>query len=558
MGKISNLVKKSVAAMAPYDASAAAGASCKLDQNESPYDVPASVKKRILRRLANANFNRYPSFTYSKLRSRIAGIYGLKASNVAVGSGIDDLLYCLTLAFVEKGDRVLYFTPTFGMYRICCRVSGAREMAVPLNKDFGITPSFIRKARRAKLVFLCRPNNPTGNSIPIAQVEKIVQNCPGMVCIDEAYADFADDNCLSLLKYDNVIVMRTLSKAFCGAGIRVGYALGQEGAIAALNKVRLPWNLSVFSQIAAEELLRSRAVFQKMASRIKSERARVLSQLRLLGMEAYESQANFILFKAENAGLLFKRLLANGVLVRRFSSPSMEGYLRMNIGTPRENDCFLRSLLQSAVDSVLFDIDGTLVDVSRSYNEAIRLAAEKLSGKRASMRLVREVKSCVGMNNDWDATIEVLRRMGTKASRQQVVPIFQGIYFGEGGEGLIRKEKLLVGRELLRKIKTPVGIVTGRPRAEAGIAMRLLGLPKNTPLVAMEDTKKGKPDPAPLLLAKKRMGTRLPLYIGDSPDDLSAAQAAGFAFVAIGKGKKKDGEFARFADVNAAIRGLLL
>ena len=230
----------------------------------------------------------------------------------------------------------------------------------------------------------------------------------------------------------------------------------------------------------------------------------------------------------------------------------------MNIGTPEENDCFLGSLLQSAIDCVLFDIDGTLVDVSRSYNEAIRLAAETLSGKKVGMRLVRKVKACVGMNNDWDATAEVLRRMGVKASRRQVVPVFQRIYFGKSGKGLIRKEKPLVRTELLRKIKTPVGIVTGRPRAEAKIAMQLLGLPKNTPLVAMEDTKKGKPSPAPLLLAKKRMGAKLLLYIGDSSDDCLAAARAGCAFVAIGKGKKKQGEFARFADANAAIRGLFL
>lgn len=554
--KVANLIKKSVAGMEPYDSSPVLAVPCKLDQNESPYDVPASVKQKIMRRIASAGFNRYPDLTYSSLRGLIAKMYGVKLENVAVGSGIDDLLYCASLAFLSEGDEALYFTPTFGMYRICCQVAGAKETAVPLNTDFSLPREFFEKSRKAKLVFICRPNNPTGTTFPRESIERIAREAKGIVLIDEAYAEFADDDCLSLLKYPNVIVFRTMSKAFCSAGVRIGCALGSREAIAAINKVRLPWNIGALSLIAAEESLKNRRLFAKNIKTIKSERARLLSQIRALGMNAYDSQANFILFEPADAKLAFDWLLNKGILVRRFSSKQMAKFLRVSVGTPAENDRFLQCLPAAAADAVLFDLDSTLVDVSKSYLEAIQLTAEEISGKSVSRSLVLAVKSMPNMNNDWDATAEALRRLGVKSTLREVVPIFQKIYLGKGGNGLIRNEKPLASFRLLKSIGKPIGIVTGRPLAEARLAMGMLGLPKNTPLVAMEDTKKGKPSPAPLLLAKKMMGAKLPIYIGDSPDDCTAANAAGMAFVAIGKGEKRKGEFARFKNAEAAIRGL--
>lgn len=554
--KIEQLVKKSVSDMEPYDSSPVLAVDCKLDQNESPYDIPASVKRKIIRRIATTGFNRYPDLTYSTLRNLIAKMYGVKLENVAVGSGIDDLLYCASLAFLPESGEALYFTPTFGMYRICCKVAGAKETVVPLNPDFSLPEEFFEKSRNAALVFICRPNNPTGTTFPRESIERIAREAKGIVLIDEAYAEFADDDCLNLLKYENVIVFRTMSKAFCSAGVRIGCALGSRAAIAAINKVRLPWNIGTLSLIAAEESLKNRRLFAKAVEKTKSERARMLSQIRALGINAYDSQANFILFNPVDAKRAFNGLLEKGILVRRFSSPAMAAFLRVSVGTPKENDRFLQCLPAATTDAVLFDLDSTLVDVSKSYLEAIRTTAEKISGKKVPRSLVLAVKSMSNMNNDWDATVEVLRQLGVKSSRREVVPVFQKFYFGKRGNGLIRREKPLASFKLLKSIGKPIGIVTGRPKQEARSAIRMLGLPKNTPLVAMEDTKKGKPSPEPLFLAKKMMGVKFPIYIGDSPDDCAAANAAGVAFVAIGNGKKKQGEFARFPSAAIAIRRL--
>jgi histidinol-phosphate aminotransferase len=557
---IQKLERKTVAEMRPYESSIVAKAPCKLDQNESPYDIPKALKRRILRKLQKTPFNRYPDLSYARLRKVIARRFGVGFERVAVGSGMDDLLYCLSLAYLEKGDKAVYFTPTFGMYRICCAIMGARAVEVPLGAGFSLPESFAEECRDAKLVFLCRPNNPTGSSMPLGKVEQIVRTCPGLVCIDEAYADFARDDCLRLLKYENVVVFRTMSKAFCAAGARVGFGIADRRVISAINRVRLPWNLSALSQVTAEELLKNGGFFKKIARRLIAERLRLLSALRLMGANPVEGEANFILFGIPNAQEVFQKLLDDGVLVRRFSSPVLKEYLRVSVGTRNENDAFQRALLRATVDALFFDVDGTLIDVSKSYVEAIRLTAEKISRKKVPMKTVRAVKSLEGMNNDWDAAVEVLRRLGVKSSREQVIPIFQGIYLGKNGDGLIFRETPLAKDflTLLRKAGIRFGIVTGRPRKEAKAALKILGLPTGTLLVAMEDAKKQKPDPDLLLLAKEKAGAKFPVYFGDSSSDIMAAKRAGMCFIAIGKGKKKDGEFARFDSPDDAVRELFL
>jgi len=317
----------------------------KLDQNESPYQLPGELQREMLSRFRQIELNRYNDGESSRLRGLFAARLGVGERNVCAGTGIDELLYYLMFAFVEPGETVVRATPSFGMYKICATLAQAKDVAIPLNPDFSLPERFIAAARESKLVFLCRPNNPTGNADPLETVERLARACPGLVCIDEAYAEFASDNCASLLKTcPNVVILRTLSKAFGAAAARVGFAAAGESVIAALDAVRLPWNMPAFSQAAAEVLLENAASFDGNVSRIKEERARLFAGLQKMGVAVFPSEANFLLMRVPRADAVFDGLLSRGVLVRPFSSPELAGCLRVTVGTREENEAFLDAL----------------------------------------------------------------------------------------------------------------------------------------------------------------------------------------------------------------------
>ena len=518
------------------------------------------------RDLFGSGLNRYPDPQASALVEKIASYCKVKRDSVLLFNGSDEAIDILIRVFCRQGkDSVLVLEPTYSMYRICTEANNVSAIGVRLDADFQPDMKAVLaavKRKKPKLIFACSPNNPTGNLLEFARLGKIARKVKAILVVDEAYAEFAGQSFASQARrYPNLVVLRTFSKAWALAGARIGYCITSPEIIRLMQKVKLPYNINSLSQQAALGAFGRIGTMRKCVQETVREREKLADGLRTLGMKVYPSDANFVLFALpEGIGALdVQRRLAKdyGILVRE-RTRLVPNSLRVTVCTPKENDYFLKSLLGVAADAVLFDIDGTLVGVSRSYLEAIRLTAQEISGKEVARQQVADVKKMPGMNNDWDATVEVLRRQGVRASREEVVPVFQKLYFGKRGEGLIRNEKPLLQLRLLRKIGKQIGIVTGRPRVEARIAMRRLGLPKSTPLVAMEGTKQGKPDPAPLLLAKKMMGAKLPVYVGDYVDDREAAARAGCAFVAIGRGKAQAGEFARFASVNDAVRRLFI
>ena len=518
------------------------------------------------RDIFGSGLNKYPDPQGSALVGKIASYCGVGRGNVLLFNGSDEAIDILIRVFCRQGkDSVLVLEPTYSMYKICAEANGVEAIGVKLGGDFQPDMKAILaavKRKKPKLIFACSPNNPTGNLLDFARLGKIARKAKAVLVVDEAYAEFSGKSfARAALSYQNVVVLRTFSKAWALAGARLGYCITSPEIIRLMQKVKLPYNINSLSQRAALGALGRIGAMRKCVQETVREREKLAGELRALGMKVYPSDANFVLFALPDgidAKAVQKKLAGKyGILVRDRSG-LVPNALRVTVCTQKENDYFLKSLLGAAADAVLFDIDGTLVDVSRSYLEAIRLTAQEISGKTVAMRQVAIVKRMPGMNNDWDATVEVLRRQGVRSSRKEVVPVFQKLYLGRNGNGLITFEKPFLQLRLLQKIGKPVGIVTGRPRAEARIAMKMLGLPRTMPLVAMEDTKMGKPDPAPLLLAKKMMGATLPVYIGDSVDDCKAAAQAGCAFVAIGKGKAQTGEFARFASVNDAIRELFI
>lgn len=528
-----------------------------LDANESPY--------------GRAGLNRYPDSDQLELRRAIANYVGMGTSwrNVVAGNGSDELIDLAMRVFCERGDSIICVYPDYSMYRVTAEVNGLRVTVSQLGKDFRIDAESItsRADPRTKMVFFSSPNNPTGRLQPLEEIKKLAKGIKAMVFVDEAYAEFSGESAAGLVnKIPNLIVSRTFSKAWGLAGIRIGYVVASKEVIDLIMKIKPPYSVSVPSQrLALRALSAGRAKMAKDVRILSSDREAMAAGLSALWFEVFPSAANFLLCKCPrwaDAANVQKKLAERSIIIRDFSGKRrLENSVRITIGRPKENRRLLlelRRVLAQSFDAVLFDIDGTLIDISQSYNTAIRLAAEELSGRRVSMREVQGVKAMEGMNNDWNATAELLRRIGSDATTGRVVPVFQRFYLGDGRRrGLISNEKALLDPGMLKAIgRRKVGIVTGRPRSEAMMAMEKLGLPRNTPLVSMDDCVEEKPAPEPLLLAKKLTGSVNPVYIGDSASDRAAAANAGMPFVAIMKGRMQKGEFARFGDVNAALRGL--
>ncbi|MEM4389969.1 MAG: histidinol-phosphate transaminase [Candidatus Micrarchaeia archaeon] len=347
MKRAIGLARREAVAIVPY-AAPPVMARVKLNQNESPFDIPPQLKALLQEEVARTELNRYPDAGSEELKVELADYVRSEPENIIVGNGADELIYYIALTFFNKGDKIVFPTPSFAMYEIAAKLMGCRAKPVLLEKNFSLPERFFSEARRAKAVLLGSPNNPTANAVPNTQIAELAAGCEGLVVVDEAYAEFAPHNCLSLTKkFDNLIVLRTFSKAFSAAGIRVGYAVASEEVAELLNRVRLPWNVSALSQKAALLLLRYRRLFEKNIERIISEKERVMKELaKIEGVEVFPSDANFYLFRTRMAApKLFTSLWERGVLVRDVSTlPLLSRCLRANVGSEEENDALIDAL----------------------------------------------------------------------------------------------------------------------------------------------------------------------------------------------------------------------
>ncbi|MBM7854264.1 histidinol-phosphate aminotransferase [Desulfohalotomaculum tongense] len=320
----------------------------KLDANENPYPFPPRALKELNDLLSDVNFPRYPDPAAVELRRSIAGYAGVRPGQVMVGNGSDELIFYLALAF-GSGGKVAIASPTFSMYRIHSRIAGADPVEIPRERDFSINPRAMVKAVQAagaRMLVLCSPNNPTGNAIPLETVEEILAGTSGLVVVDQAYLEFGGADCVPLLeKYPHLVILRTFSKAFGLAGLRVGYMLAGEPLINELLRIKQPYNLNSFSQRAAWVALKYLPVFKEQWKQIISQRDYIKEELsQMPGIRVYPSDANYILFHTEmGAGVLHNKLLEKRILIRNLGK-DMPGYLRVNAGTREESEAFIQAM----------------------------------------------------------------------------------------------------------------------------------------------------------------------------------------------------------------------
>ncbi|MDQ6971227.1 MAG: histidinol-phosphate transaminase [Mariprofundaceae bacterium] len=318
----------------------------KLDAMENPYPLPDSLRSEWSKLIARSNINRYPDADMAGLRGRIAGLEGVQPEQVLIGNGSDEIIQMLLMA-ADQGACAIP-KPTFVMYETIARWLKRPVAAMPLKDDFSLDATgFLNLCAREKasLAFLACPNNPTGNMWPREDVQKIADNFPGLLVIDEAYGPFAEESYRDMIA-PNVLLLRTFSKLGM-AGLRLGYALGDEGLIADLNKVRLPYNINSLTQTSADFFLEHYAVFEEQARSIRGERGRMTAALMAVeGIEVFPSQANFLLLRVTDADTVFDGLKTAGILIKNMhaSGGLLQGCLRVTIGLPEENDRFLSAL----------------------------------------------------------------------------------------------------------------------------------------------------------------------------------------------------------------------
>jgi histidinol-phosphate aminotransferase len=342
------LARPEILALTPYSHASWDPRLERLHANESPWRVPGDVSE--------AGLNRYPEPQPAELVSALASLYGVAPSQLLVGRGSDEAIDLLTRAFCTAGrDAVLVCPPTFGMYAVAARIQGAAVIAVPLRRDDGFALDGAALAAAltpaVKLVYLCTPNNPTGNEIPETQVLQVLRACEGraLVVVDEAYGEYSAHRgyAADLASHPHLVVLRTLSKAHGLAGARVGSLLASPAIVALLRKIIPPYAMAQPTVEAAMKALQpaAQAVARSRVAATLVERERLAAGLAALPavVQVWPSAANFLLVQFRDAAAALRDIAAEGLLVRDFSG-QIEGALRLTIGSPEQNERVLRSL----------------------------------------------------------------------------------------------------------------------------------------------------------------------------------------------------------------------
>jgi histidinol-phosphate aminotransferase len=323
-------------------------APVRLNTNECPYPLPQGFARHLAEELAAIEFHRYPDREVKELRARLAGHTGHPVEGVWVANGSNEVIQHLCLAYGGSGRRALVFAPTFHLHSLIPRVTGMDVVTERLGDGFLLDAHAVEACARHRpdAVFVCSPNNPTGNTQPLEIVEALCDAVPeSLVIADEAYAEFARSTAQPLLpRHPNLVVTRTFSKAFALAGVRLGYCLADPDVVADLARVRLPYHVSALTQTAGGVALQYAGDAEAILDRIRTERDRLVERLRgIPSVEVFPSDANFVLFRTPaEAPVLWKALLDRGVLVRDVSAGvGLDRCLRVTAGTPEEVDAFL-------------------------------------------------------------------------------------------------------------------------------------------------------------------------------------------------------------------------
>jgi len=343
MFNLQNILRKNIKELVPYSSARdefKGEASVYLDANENAYGSPLNV-----------SYNRYPDPLQFKVKKRLSEIKGVPPRNIFLGNGSDEAIDILFRAFCNPGtDNVITVPPTYGMYEVSANINDVAVRKIKLTPDYQLNMEGIAEAidEHTKIIFICSPNNPTGNSINRDDIETILANFNGLVVIDEAYINYSRQKTFiqELTEYSNLVVLQTLSKAWGLAGLRVGMAFASEEIIEIFNKVKPPYNINEASQELALEALHNVDQVNNWIKETVAEREKLKTELSTLPsvITIYPSDANFILVKTVEPKEIYQFMVNRGIIVRDRSKVELcEGCLRITIGTPNENKLLIEA-----------------------------------------------------------------------------------------------------------------------------------------------------------------------------------------------------------------------
>jgi histidinol-phosphate aminotransferase len=324
----------------------------KLNTNENPYP-PSPKVYSALRKAINPFLRLYPEPLSDTLRSTAADIYGLDPSNIIVGNGSDELLSIVLRCFVGPQDRVAFPVPTYSLYDTLIEVQDGLAVRVDFAPDFSLPDSLAEQ--HAALTFLCNPNAPSGTLVSLAEIDRLARVVSGILVVDEAYVDFAESEGASsvplIRQLPNLIVLRTFSKSFSLAGMRIGLGFASEEIIAGMMKVKDSYNLNRLSLIAATAALQDMAWMKRNTERIQRSRKKLSAALKRMGYQVYPSHANFVLARkaGQNLKCVYEELKRRKILVRYFDTAGLRDCLRITVGTPMEIQALLKEM--AAIDN---------------------------------------------------------------------------------------------------------------------------------------------------------------------------------------------------------------
>lgn len=499
----------------------------KIDANENVFGTSDKVIE-MLKSITKEQLLRYP--VYGKLTQKIAEYTGVEIDNVKVTNGADEALFSLINAYLENGDAMITVKPSFSMPKLYAHLAGGKVIEVPYKKrwEFPLEEILeqIKNNPKIKIVHLTSPNNPTGECINLEIAEKII-NCAKdkLVIFDETYASYCDFSMISKVKeYDNIAVVKSFSKDFALAGLRIGYIITHPERIKILKTIISPYSVNALAALAAETVLTDLENFKIVKDSVKKSVKFLSEGISKLGYTVYPSDANFVLIDfGDNADFAYHTLLKNKIKVRKFSNEEMVSLLRITV--PDIENCKKIINLLSPKTTLIFDMDGVLVDVSDSYRTTIIKTYEFFTnGKTITYEDISKAKNLGGLNNDWDLTEYLLNKEGFNVDKQKLIEVFEKIYFNSGN-GLILNEKFLFDKNLIEELskKYNLAVFTGRPKEEAIFTLKKENVLKYFyPIITMDDLPKDKqkPDILGIETIKKKLPSTEIYYFGDTKDDM--------------------------------------